>query len=147
MGYIRDIKVSEGDVVKKGQVLLHIDPTEIQASLSEAQARVSQAKARLKEADNDLARYLALFEKGLIALSRYQKAELSQQLASVHPPILGVATKQLPALTSGSVQALCSGASGSGGSTLPERMVMLTTASRSSANDSVPLKPPSSCTP
>jgi RND family efflux transporter MFP subunit len=81
MGYIRDIKVREGSTVKAGQLLLTIDPTEIEAQRAEAEARVSQARARSTEAKSDLERYKTLFEQKLVAANTYTKSELDNQVA------------------------------------------------------------------
>lgn len=81
MGYIRDIKVREGSPVKQGQLLLTIDPTEIEAQRAEAEARVSQARARSAEARADFERYKTLFEQKLVAANTYTKAELDNQVA------------------------------------------------------------------
>lgn len=81
MGYIRDIKVREGSPVKEGQLLLTIDPTEIEAQRAEAEARVSQARARSVEAQADYERYKTLFAQKLVAANTFTKAELEQQLA------------------------------------------------------------------
>lgn len=81
MGYIRDIKVREGTTVKQGQLLLTIDPTEIEAQRAEAEAHVSQARARSAEAKADYARYKTLFEQKLVAANTYTKAELENQVA------------------------------------------------------------------
>jgi RND family efflux transporter MFP subunit len=81
MGYIRDIKVREGSTVKEGQLLLTIDPTEIEAQRAEAEARVSQARARNVEAQADYERYKTLFEQKLVAANTYTKAELENQVA------------------------------------------------------------------
>lgn len=81
MGYIRDIKVREGSPVKQGQLLLTIDPTEIEAQRAEAEARVSQARARSAEAHADYERYKTLFEQKLVAANTYTKAELDNQVA------------------------------------------------------------------
>ncbi|MGE0370379.1 MAG: efflux RND transporter periplasmic adaptor subunit [Gammaproteobacteria bacterium] len=81
MGYIRDIKVREGSPVKQGQLLLTIDPTEIEAQRAEAEARVSQARARSAEAQADFERYKTLFEQKLVAANTYTKAELETQVA------------------------------------------------------------------
>lgn len=80
-GFIRSINVKEGDKIRKGQLLLTIDPTEIKAQLAEANARVAQAGARLLEARADLERFKTLFQKKLIAAERFQKTKLAHQLA------------------------------------------------------------------
>lgn len=81
MGYIREIKVREGNTVQQGQLLLTIDPTEIEAQRAEAEARVSQARARSEEARADYERYKTLYEQKLVAANLYTKAELENQVA------------------------------------------------------------------
>ncbi len=81
MGFIRDLRVREGNKVKKGQLLLTIDPTEIEAKLSEARARLAQARARFNEIEADYRRYKKLFEQHLIPASQFQKSELALQVA------------------------------------------------------------------
>src|ERR687896_2654632 len=46
-GRIIDIAVREGDVVRKGQFLIQIDPAEYQAAVTRAQAVVSTTEATL----------------------------------------------------------------------------------------------------
>ncbi len=46
MGRVTEIHVKEGDVVKKGQILVRIDPTQLEANLERARAGVSQALAQ-----------------------------------------------------------------------------------------------------
>lgn len=81
-GFIRTMKVHEGSRVRKGELLLSIDPSEINAQLMEAGARVTQAKARFNDAQNDQQRFKSLFEQKLIAINQYQKAELDLRLAA-----------------------------------------------------------------
>ncbi len=45
MGRIVELHVKEGDVVKKGELLLRIDPTQLEAAVERARAGVSQALA------------------------------------------------------------------------------------------------------
>ena len=42
-GFIRELPVREGEVVKKGQAIVTIDPTEVQTNIAEAEARLTQA--------------------------------------------------------------------------------------------------------
>lgn len=81
MGYIRDLKVREGSAVKKGDLLLTIDPTEIEAQLAEAKARSAQARARAEQAQQDYNRFKTLYEKRLIPLNQFQDAEVALQVA------------------------------------------------------------------
>ncbi len=81
IGFIRELRVREGSKVKKGELLLTIDPTEIEAKLSEARARLAQAQARVNEIEVDFKRYKKLFEQKLIPASRFQKQELALKVA------------------------------------------------------------------
>ena len=49
-GRIRDVLVTEGEMVTQGQPLAHLDSTEIEAQLREADAAVLQAREALNEA-------------------------------------------------------------------------------------------------
>ena len=49
-GKISAVKVSDNQVVKKGQVLLEIDPRDIEATVAQKQAALEVAKARLENA-------------------------------------------------------------------------------------------------
>ena len=49
-GYITDIKVKEGSIVKQGQVLFVIDQKQYQAALATAEALVDAAQAKVDEA-------------------------------------------------------------------------------------------------
>ncbi|HEX9108057.1 MAG TPA: efflux RND transporter periplasmic adaptor subunit, partial [Longimicrobiales bacterium] len=46
MGRITELRVKEGDVVRKGEVLVRIDPTQLEAAVERARAGVSQAQAQ-----------------------------------------------------------------------------------------------------
>jgi len=82
MGFIRKVNVHEGSRIEKGQLLLTIDPTEIQAQLAEAEARLSQSKAQLAESRIDQQRYQSLYKDKMISVERFRKAELALQLAT-----------------------------------------------------------------
>jgi len=81
IGLIRQVNVQEGSRVKKDQLLITIDPTEMQAQLAEAEARLAQSKARLVDAKSDLKRYQSLYNEKVISVDRFRKAELALQLA------------------------------------------------------------------
>ena len=46
MGRIIELNVEEGDDVEEGEVLLRIDPTQLEATVSRAEASLSQARAQ-----------------------------------------------------------------------------------------------------
>ena len=63
MGYIAQIHVKVGDKVKKGQPLIHINNSDLEARKAQAKAGISQAQARLNIAQKDYQRYKALYEQ------------------------------------------------------------------------------------
>ncbi|MBX6365981.1 MAG: efflux RND transporter periplasmic adaptor subunit [Gemmatimonadetes bacterium] len=50
MGRVIDLRVKEGDAVKRGDILLRIDPTQYEAAVARARAAVSEALARAAQA-------------------------------------------------------------------------------------------------
>jgi len=80
-GFIRELPVREGEVVKKGQAIVTIDPTEVQSNISEAEARLTQAKRKAVEAEAEYQRHKNLYEQKLIAEQLFRKVELQHQLA------------------------------------------------------------------
>lgn len=77
MGRIVELNVREGDHVTRGQVLLRIDPTQYQATVSrmramvsESLARQAQAKANLIQADRAYQRAQTLAKSGENLISR-----------------------------------------------------------------------------
>ncbi len=94
-GEIIELPVKEGQQVKKGDLLVKINPDLIQAAVSQSQAglqnvraQLEQAEANLKNAQLNYNRNKELFEKGVISKSEwdrsvneYESAQASKQAA------------------------------------------------------------------
>lgn len=80
-GYITNIYVNDGDLVKKGQRLYEIDQSKYQASYNQAQANLNSAKANLARVQKDLERYERLSEKEAIAQQRVDYARTDVETA------------------------------------------------------------------
>jgi membrane fusion protein (multidrug efflux system) len=55
-GYLDSVDFAEGTLVRKGQVLYHIDPRTLQATVANVKADLATASARLSKTDNDVKR-------------------------------------------------------------------------------------------
>ncbi len=87
-GEIIALPVKEGQSVKKGDLLVKINPDLYQsglkrarASLQNAKANLSQAEARLISAEQDYKRNKQLFEKGIISKADFDKAQTNYKVA------------------------------------------------------------------
>ena len=70
-GYLQKKHFAEGDFVKKGQLLLTIEPTQYINTLNKARADLETAKARLYKATRDYERGAELVKKDFISKSTY----------------------------------------------------------------------------
>lgn len=73
-----------GAVVKQGDVLYRIDPSEYQANLDSALARLNQATAALAKADYDLERTNRLFKSETLSQQNLDDARINQQTATAN---------------------------------------------------------------
>ncbi len=87
-GEITELPIKEGQAVKKGDVLVKINPDLLQSSVSRsraglanAQASLQQSKATLAEAKANYQRSQTLFEKGVISQSDFDTSTASFERA------------------------------------------------------------------
>ena len=78
---IQKINVVAGQTVKAGDVLIQLDPREIQARLFQAQAGVTAAEATLKKAESDFVRYRNLLEKLAVSKSEFERVQTERNVA------------------------------------------------------------------
>ncbi len=116
MGYIREINVVEGTVVKAGQRLFTVDPLDVEGQLAQARLAVELAENAWRDALADYERHAALLKEEAVTRQQYEKMKLNRDLAatrlaqaraqlataagqmryaSVNAPIAGVVTRKL----------------------------------------------------
>jgi len=84
MGFVKNMAVSEGDIVKKGQLLYEIDSKEIEAAERQVDLGISQARLALQMNRNqlnnvltNLARHKRLYEKKMVSTYELENLELA----------------------------------------------------------------------
>ncbi len=80
-GYIRGLRVQEGQAVQAGQVLFDVDAPELRAQSGQAQAQLAQAQAQLAQADSDLRRYADLYHAEAIPRQQWEQVQLRARVA------------------------------------------------------------------
>ncbi|HHD75851.1 MAG TPA: efflux RND transporter periplasmic adaptor subunit [Campylobacterales bacterium] len=99
MGIVKKMHVSEGDIVKKGQILYEIDSREIDSKKEQVDLAISQAQLALQMNKNqysnvllNLGRYKRLFSKGMV--SKYELENLELAAANMKD-MVKIASKQV----------------------------------------------------
>ena len=104
MGTIVEVRVREGDSVRRGQVLVIIDDREsiaavIRATAGEtaAQQEVAAAESELALAESTLKRYQNLFEKKSVSPQEFDEVKTRQQAALAHKDLARASLEQAKA--------------------------------------------------
>ncbi len=87
MGFVKNMLVSEGDFVAKGQLLYEIDSKEIESAERQVDLAISQARLALQmnrsQYDNvvtNLARYKRLYSKKMVSKYELEQLELGAKI-------------------------------------------------------------------
>jgi len=80
-GFVRKILVNEGERVSQGQELIMLDESDVEGAIRQSQAALGKATSALKDAQTDLTRFEALFNRGSISETRLRKIRLQRDLA------------------------------------------------------------------
>lgn len=76
-GYIEDILVDEGDMVRKGQVLFRINANDVLATVRSAEAQVKVVEAEIETAKINLEKTKPLVEKEIVSTFDLRSAEVA----------------------------------------------------------------------
>ena len=86
MGFVKNVSVSEGDRVKKGQLLYEIDSNEIDSAKSQVELMVQQAQLSLQmyqsQLNNirlNLSRHRRLYKKDVVSKAQLEELELGEK--------------------------------------------------------------------
>jgi HlyD family secretion protein len=90
MGRVRQVLVNEGDEVKKGQLLLQLDPAQAQAQVAQFEASLAQSRLAIERVrvnamtlDTKWKRFQALREKGLVDQNSFDDIASQRNMAQV----------------------------------------------------------------
>ncbi len=81
VGFIRNLDVREGQKVKKGDVLVQIDPSDVNAAIRQAQSGVVAAKSDLADAERDLIAFTTGATQGWASTDTKLKAQVRRDIA------------------------------------------------------------------
>jgi len=80
-GTIEDIFVDYNSKVKKGDILLTIEPSVLQSSVDEANASLKSAQSQLKYAQSEYRRNQSLYKDGFISRAEMEKSQTTYEQA------------------------------------------------------------------
>lgn len=81
-GFLEEVLVDEGQLVKKGQILFRLNDAEFKVQLSEASAILASAQAEIKAAEVELTRVKTLVGKNVLSSSELELARAKLAMAN-----------------------------------------------------------------
>jgi membrane fusion protein (multidrug efflux system) len=73
-GYIREVNVTEGQIVKKGDLLVQIDDRDYVAALTSSKSELLSLEAKKNDAEKNYRRIKDLFSKSVVSTQQYDTA-------------------------------------------------------------------------
>ncbi|MGP1561976.1 MAG: efflux RND transporter periplasmic adaptor subunit [Helicobacteraceae bacterium] len=92
MGYVKEVKVSEGDIVKRDQILYEIDSIEIDNKKQQANLSLQMYENQYQLVQTNLARHKRLLQKDMVSKYEVENLELSAKNLSA---MINIAKAQL----------------------------------------------------
>lgn len=80
-GYVTELKIDAGSVVKKGDLLLKIEARELEERQAQAQATLESAKVDMEKTRQDFERYKVLYQEQAIAKKEYDDVSARYEMA------------------------------------------------------------------
>jgi membrane fusion protein (multidrug efflux system) len=80
-GSVRTVSVDDNQQVKRGDLLVELDPTDYRSKAEAARANLELQRATLRLADTDRKRAKALFDQDVSSADRYDKAVSAHEVA------------------------------------------------------------------
>lgn len=110
MGYVSRINVSVGDKIKKGQVLIQINNTDIKAKKAQADAGLSEAEAGFQIAEKDYHRFKKLHEQNSASQKEFDDISMHYEIAKAQVEAAKQVQNEINAILSyGNIKAPFSG--------------------------------------
>lgn len=81
-GQVASVLFTEGQHVKPGDVLLHLDPTDFNARLQQAEASIARDEALLAKAHSDTVRYVALKDRSFVSEEKLNDIRTNEAAAA-----------------------------------------------------------------
>ncbi len=81
MGYVHKLLVHEGQRVKKGELLLSLDASDIKGGIAQAKAALVKARSVLMDAKENYQRFQALYQEKAVPEQQFQQVDMGYKVA------------------------------------------------------------------